>query len=237
MEFVNAVYYAGIIEEQSLDIDVVMIVTDRCQKICVDQRRFKIENDVDLSLIKKSVKIYNDPYHLYKNFVNSIISGKSQISKEILINFFKANDDHVTMCKTTYAQSHNTENELNLSIFKIVNYLNRKNEAENDIFIKLSAFKEFFEKSSSKNNQINKISDNSINIIKNTKLEDKLTNAIINNIKTFNILCDDLNFVPYTCTNDAMENFINLHKNKVGHSIIKEIKNEFLTNNITNFII
>jgi hypothetical protein len=41
------VYYAGLIE-QSLNINVVTIVTDRCPKILLDSRRFKIENDVDL---------------------------------------------------------------------------------------------------------------------------------------------------------------------------------------------
>jgi hypothetical protein len=51
MEFVNAVYYAGLIEVE-LNINVVTIITDRCRKIPLDQRRFTIKNNVDLCVMR-----------------------------------------------------------------------------------------------------------------------------------------------------------------------------------------
>jgi hypothetical protein len=66
-EFVNAVFYLGLIA-QFVDIDVVTVVTDRCLKISVDSKRFKINNKTDLCVINKNVKLYSDPYHLYKSF-------------------------------------------------------------------------------------------------------------------------------------------------------------------------
>jgi hypothetical protein len=112
MEFVNAVYYTGLIEKQ-LKINLVTIVTDRCLKIEMDKKRFTIENNVDLCVIEKTVKKYAEPFHLYKSFAQCIIKGQTQISKEILINFFEENDDFVTMCSSTYEHSYNTKNEQN----------------------------------------------------------------------------------------------------------------------------
>jgi hypothetical protein len=121
---------------------------------------------------------------------------------------------------------------------------NQINETEKEMFEIMSAFKEFFEKSIAKNNNNNKLNNNNIEITKKTKLNTKsnnLTKAILNNIKVLNHLCNDKSFVPYTCTNDQMETFINQHKSKSGQTIINEIKNEikneFLTKNNTNFII
>jgi hypothetical protein len=85
-EFVNAVFYLGLME-QCADIDVVAVVTDRCSKIGLDSRRFKMNTSFGIhfeSSINKNVNIYNDPYHMYKSFCKSAIKGDTEISNEIL---------------------------------------------------------------------------------------------------------------------------------------------------------
>jgi hypothetical protein len=87
-EFANAVYYLGLLEQQCVDINVVAIIKDRCMKMELDSKRFKMNNKTELTIINKTVNIYNDPYHLYKNFCKLIIKGDTDISKKNIANFF-----------------------------------------------------------------------------------------------------------------------------------------------------
>jgi hypothetical protein len=108
---------------------------------------------------------------------------------------------------------------------------------ENDqLFTELTAFKEFFEISLSKNKNNNIISDISTKIIKNSNMEYKLKNDIINNINCLNIWCMDKNFIPYFCTNDLLEDFIKECGLKKGRAITNLLKQSFLNNNHYNFL-
>jgi hypothetical protein len=82
----------------------------------------------------------------------------------------------------TYSNSYNTPTELNFTIFEILNYLDQKNEIEQEIYLILSAFQEFFLLSTSKQNNNNKISQNTIEIIKKTKINEKLKQSILNGV-------------------------------------------------------
>jgi methionyl-tRNA synthetase len=61
-----------------------------------------------------------------------------------LQTFFEENNYKETMLTSTYENSYNTYNELNLTMFNIIKFLNQENEEEKELFITLSAFKEFF---------------------------------------------------------------------------------------------
>jgi hypothetical protein len=64
--------------KKNLDITIEIIVTDRCPMILRDTKKFVIKNDVDLCVIDKTIKVYKDPYHLYKNFMKLLIKDKIQ---------------------------------------------------------------------------------------------------------------------------------------------------------------
>jgi hypothetical protein len=149
-EFVNAVNYLGMMEQQCVDIDVVAIIKDRCMKMELDAKRFQMNTKTELTIINKTVNIYNDPYHLYKSFCKLVIQGDTDISQEILHQFFADSLDTQTMDTRTYIKSFNNSNEYNLTIFSILNHLNLKNKNEKKLFNTLSAFYEFFKSSISK---------------------------------------------------------------------------------------
>jgi hypothetical protein len=100
-EVISSVYYLGLIEKK-LNIDVVALVTDRCTKIVKHKNYFKIDNQVDLVVIDKAIKLYCDPYHLYKSFMRYIIN-KNLI---VLTNFFERNNDFSTINLQTYEKSY-----------------------------------------------------------------------------------------------------------------------------------
>jgi hypothetical protein len=78
------VFYIGLIE-QFLNIKVILLVTDRCHSINKDFNKFQITDETYLKVINETVKLYKDPYHLYKSFMCSIIENKTGID----INFLK----------------------------------------------------------------------------------------------------------------------------------------------------
>jgi hypothetical protein len=100
-EVISSVYYIGLLE-QKLDIEVVTLVTDRCTKIVKEKNYFKIDNKVDLVVINKTIKLYCDPYHLYKSFMRYLIN-KNLI---VLTNFFEQNNDFSTLNILTYEHSY-----------------------------------------------------------------------------------------------------------------------------------
>jgi hypothetical protein len=66
-------------------------------------------------------------------------------------------------------------------------------------------------------------------------MEQKLKKNMLNNIKIFNELCMESNFIPYYCTNDILEDFIKICGRKSGNSVSSEIKKIFVNENIYNF--
>jgi hypothetical protein len=126
-------------------------------KMELDSKRFKMNTKTELTIINKTVNIYNDPYHLYKNFCKLIIKGDTDISKKILQIFFADSHDNKTMDARTYLNSYNNTNEYNLTIFSILNHLNLKNKNEKKLFNTLSAFYEFFKSSVSKQKNVLRI--------------------------------------------------------------------------------
>jgi hypothetical protein len=50
----------------------------------------------------------------------------------------------------------------------------------------------------------------------------KFKQPILNNIETFNFLCDNGNFIPCFCTNDIIENYIECCKKLKGQSVSNE---------------
>jgi hypothetical protein len=105
-DFGNAIYYAGLIEK-NLDIKIELIVTDRCPLIIKDTKKYVIKNDVDLCIINKTIKVYKDPYHLYKNFMKHLINEKiQQLPKNFIKTLCEKNNDFETMKLSTYDNSH-----------------------------------------------------------------------------------------------------------------------------------
>jgi hypothetical protein len=74
-EVINSVFYTGLIEKK-FEITIATNVTDRCATIIMDEKKFIIENEVDLCVINKNIKLYKDPFHLFKSFMKFIIKNK-----------------------------------------------------------------------------------------------------------------------------------------------------------------
>jgi hypothetical protein len=214
-EIVNAVFYMGLLEK-TLNIKILTLVCDRCSVIMKESENFKITNETDIKIIDNVVKIYYDPFHLYKSFMKFIIAGSTEIPEKLLKNLFAKKKDDKTMNINTYNNSFNSEEELNLTLFNVLNDLNLNDTNEKDVFLTLKAFEELFKKQ---------------------LLNDNLTQAILNNIKTFNSLCFEENFIPYSCTNDNIEKCIKICDRIAGSGITKKIKNFFSFENTEfNFI-
>jgi hypothetical protein len=103
-EMINSVYYMGLIEKY-LDIDVIALITDRAPKIIQDQELFQILDEINLKVIDKNVKIYKDPYNLYKSLMKLVINGKTEINKNLLTMFFEKIKDFETLNAKTYKNS------------------------------------------------------------------------------------------------------------------------------------
>jgi hypothetical protein len=111
-----------------------------------ESENFKITNATDIKIIKNVVKIYYDPFHLYKCFMKFIIAGSTEIPENLLKHLFEIKKDDKTMNLNTYKNGFNSEEELNLTLFNVLNDLNLNNTNEKEIFLTLKAFEELFKK-------------------------------------------------------------------------------------------
>jgi hypothetical protein len=103
-EAISAVFYAGLIE-QKLDIQVLTIVTDRSTRILKDIKKFDVIDD-KIKIIEKTIHIYKDPYHLYKNFMVHVIKNKTGLNINVIKKHFEQLNDELTLNEHSYEQSH-----------------------------------------------------------------------------------------------------------------------------------